>query len=52
MRLRARRAKASALLCLALALACQPRGGAEDVDAVTKLATEFLHALDADPASA
>jgi len=34
---------------LALAFACGPRGSAEDVDAVTRLATEFLSALDTDP---
>jgi hypothetical protein len=34
---------------LALVFACGPRGSADDVDAVTRLATEFLSALDTDP---
>jgi hypothetical protein len=36
---------------LALGFACGPRGSADDVDTVTRLATEFLSALDADPSS-
>jgi hypothetical protein len=36
---------------LALAFACGPRGDAQDVDAATRLATEFLSALDADPSA-
>jgi len=39
------------LAALALAFACGPRGDAQDVDAVTRLATDFLSALDADPSS-
>jgi hypothetical protein len=34
-----------------LAFACGSRGDAQDVDAVTRLATEFLSALDADPSA-
>ncbi len=38
-------------LVAALALGCGPRGDAQDVGIVTQLATEFLRALDEDPAS-
>ncbi|MBM4383292.1 MAG: DUF4019 domain-containing protein [Deltaproteobacteria bacterium] len=34
-----------------LALACAPSGDAGDVDAATDVATEFLRALDAEPAT-
>jgi hypothetical protein len=43
--------RAALLAALALALACGPSGGKEDVAAVTRLATEFLDELDANPAS-
>jgi hypothetical protein len=38
-------------LAAGAALGCGPRGEKQDVGAVTKLATEFLSELDADPAS-
>jgi hypothetical protein len=42
---------AAAGIALSLALGCGPRGSEQDVDVVTRLATEFLRALDEDPAS-
>jgi len=40
------------VLTAALALACGPSGGREDVGIATELASEFLRQLDADPARA
>ena len=40
-----------AALAASLAFGCGPRGEKEDIGVVTKLATEFLSELDADPAS-
>jgi hypothetical protein len=44
-------AVAAAGIALSLALGCGPRGSEQDVDVATRLATEFLRALDGDPAS-
>jgi hypothetical protein len=51
MPLTARRRRALLAALLLGALACAPRGGAEDVDVATRLASDFLLALDADPRS-
>ena len=48
---RARSARLPLFALLALCLACAPRGGPEDVDAVGEVASEFLRKLDAGDAA-